>query len=176
MRSLLVYGLICGAVIGGVLLLRVSMFDTGHMFNSRVAGYAVMIAAFALIFVAVKRYRDEERGGVISFKRAFGAGALVAVLASLVYAGVWELYSMATGGAWMEGYTASLIADIRSGELSHAERAARIAQIEQMAEMYQNFWFRFPVTLSEILPLGVLVALASAGLLRTQGGRRRAEP
>ena len=32
--------------------------------------------------------------------------------------------------------------------------------------MYRKFYIRFPMTLMEILPVGVIVTLISAGLLR----------
>jgi hypothetical protein len=174
-RGLIQYGLISGALVGGVLLFRVGMFDVEHVFNSRVAGYAVMLAAFVFIYIAVRRHRDEDRGGVIGFWRAFGAGALVAGVASLVYTFAWELYYFASGGAWMQTYSETMIAEIRNSDLLAAERDAQIAQMERMVALYDHFWFRIPITLSEILPFGLLVALASAGLLRSTGPRAPAK-
>ena len=35
-----------------------------------------------------------------------------------------------------------------------------------MMDLYRNWWFRIPITLTEILPVGLLVGLVSAAILR----------
>ncbi len=45
-----------------------------------------------VIFLGVKRYRDQELGGVIRFGTAFMLGLGIAVVASLAYVLLWEVY------------------------------------------------------------------------------------
>ncbi|MEO0973760.1 MAG: DUF4199 domain-containing protein, partial [Pseudomonadota bacterium] len=54
----------------------------------------------------------------------------------------------------------------RAAGLEGEALQAEIETIRGFVERYANPWFRIPVTFSEILPVGLLVALVSAGLLR----------
>ncbi len=49
---------------------------------------------------------------------------------------------------------------------SDAEVAQAQAEMAQFMEQYKNFFVRFGVTLMEILPVGIIVTLVSAALLR----------
>ena len=65
-RTVLVYGLIAGAVLSLMLMVTLPFqeaigFDTGA-----VIGYTTMVAAFLLIFFGVKSYRDSVGGGAVS--------------------------------------------------------------------------------------------------------------
>ncbi|PHS20783.1 MAG: DUF4199 domain-containing protein, partial [Robiginitomaculum sp.] len=62
-KSILTYGLITGAVIIGSMLLGI-LNVSGF---SQWLGYLIIVVAMTMIFIGVKRYRDQERGGVISF-------------------------------------------------------------------------------------------------------------
>jgi len=42
-------------------------------------------------------------------------------------------------------------------------------KIYEYAAMYENPFIRFPMTLMEIAPVGILISLISAGLLRMKG-------
>jgi hypothetical protein len=39
-------------------------------------------------------------------------------------------------------------------------------QMDSMKEMYKNPFLRFGMTLTEVLPVGIIISLISAGLLR----------
>jgi hypothetical protein len=129
-------------------------------------GYLVMLAALTLIFVGVKRYRDVECGGVIRFGRALAVGLGIAVVAGLIYVIGWEVYERATGWAFMPEYSSSIIEGMRASGASPAEIAAQQEEMRGMAEMYANPLFRWPMVFIEIFPVGLLVALISAALLR----------
>lgn len=47
--------------------------------------------------------------------------------------------------------------------------ASLSAQMEQFKLQYANPMFRLPMTFVEIFPVGLLVSLVSAGLLRNRG-------
>jgi len=70
MRYSLVYGGLSGAVAISVLVFSLA-FNLPNHAHSLWFGYLVMLVALSLIFVGVKRYRDVECGGVVTFGRAF---------------------------------------------------------------------------------------------------------
>ena len=66
----------------------------------------------------------------------------------------------------MQQYTPQYIDQMRTKGVSDDEIAKTQKEMDQMAEMYKNFFVRFGMTLMEILPVGIVVTLISAGLLR----------
>lgn len=163
MRYALVYGGLAGAIAISVMVATLALDLTSH---SLWFGYLIMLVALSLIFVGVKRYRDVECGGVIRFGRAFGLGLGIAVVAGLIYVIGWELYTALSGWNFMADYTASLLEQMRTEGASPAAIQAKQAEMREMAEMYANPLFRVPMIFAEIFPVGLIVALVSAALLR----------
>jgi polyferredoxin len=149
MRYALIYGLLSGCVIIGVILAGITLAPDSPLFASVWFGYLVMFVAMTFIFVGVKRYRDVEKGGVIRFVPALLMGLAIALVAVLAYVLIWELYLIATNYAFIEKYFAGT---------DPAVVAWRI--------WYENPLNRAGTTMLEIGPVGLIVAFVSAGLLR----------
>jgi hypothetical protein len=165
MRYAFIYGGIAGSIVISVLVAGLA-FDLHSHAASEWFGYLVMLIALSLIFVGVKRYRDSECGGMIRFGRAFSVGLGIAAVAALVYVFVWEIYLAASGVDFMAQYTGIVVEGMRADGATAAEIQAKVAELRQMAEMYRNPLLRIPITFVEIFPVGLLVALVSAALLR----------
>lgn len=165
MRYSLVYGAIAGAVVVSIITLGMALDLPSHA-TSEWFGYLVMLVALSLIFVGVKRYRDVESGGIIKFGPAFKIGLGIAAVAGLVYVLGWEIYLAASGRDFMSEYSASAIEGMRAEGASSASIQARLKEMQDLAMRYKNPLFRIPITFVEIFPVGLLVALVSAALLR----------
>lgn len=166
MKYAIVYGLLSGLVVSGVIVAGIAMGPDGGAFHSVWFGYLVMLVALTFIFVGVKRYRDVERGGMIRFLPAFYTGLGIAAVAGIAYVCVWELYEASTGYRFMDDYIAAMIRDRQAEGASAAEIARQIAEMENMRTSYANPLFRIPMVFLEIFPVGLIVALISAALLR----------
>jgi len=164
-RYALIYGAIAGAIAATVLTVGIASDLSNHT-TSLWFGYLVMLVALSLIFVGIKRYRDVECGGVIRFGRAFLLGLGIAAVAGLTYALVWESYLQISGYDFMADYTRSVLKNMQAEGASPAAIQAKAAEMNAMAESYKNPLFRIPMTFIEIFPVGIVVALISAGLLR----------
>ncbi|HVV64246.1 MAG TPA: DUF4199 domain-containing protein [Rhizomicrobium sp.] len=165
-RIALVYGLISGAVIAGAITATI-VFSGGNPPGGGVwLGYAIMLVALSAILVGVKQYRDAEQGGVIGFWRAFGLGVGIAIAAGLAYVLVWEGYEALTHYAFMDRYIADTLAAKRAAGVSGAEYQKLVGDMEALRVNYRNPLYRMSMTFAEIFPVGLLVALASAALLR----------
>ena len=171
-RYVFTYGLIAGLAIIGTIILGNWFEDGGTVLGSEFAGYLIMLVALSLIFVATKRYRDRDLGGVIRFGRAFGLGVAISAIAGVAYVAVWEIYLAATDYAFIDQYTSGVIAAERDAGASDADLAALGERMAAMQETYSKPWLRIPITFSEIFPVGALVSLISALVLR----RRQALP
>jgi hypothetical protein len=163
------YGIISGAFILGVIVLGI-VLSRGHadggFFSSEYFGYLVMLVALSTIFLAIRDYRNQELGGVIKFLPALGLGLMIAAIAGIAYVIAWEIYLNATNYQFMNHYAAAMTERARAAGLTGAALQAKLAQIEEMREGYANPMIRLPMTFLEIFPVGVLIALISAALLR----------
>lgn len=166
-RIIWVNGLIAGAII--IIAISVSMELGGiteHTADLQWLGYLVMIAALSLIFFGVKQFRDREQGGVIRFWRAFQVGLGITVVASLVYVVGWEINLALTDYRFIDEYAASQLNAQREAGASEAELAELTAEMDRMKAMYGQVVPRLLITFGEIFPVGLLIALISAAVLR----------
>ena len=131
-------------------------------------GYLIMFIVFSTIYVAIRRHRDQDLGGVISFSKAVLIGLGISSVAGVVYVAVWEFYSSFDNYQYIDSYVTSMIEKIRASGKSPDEIAQSIADLEAMGERYRNPLFRLPMTFLEVFPPGVLVSLGSALALRNQ--------
>jgi hypothetical protein len=162
-RIVFVYGLISGVVIICAMIGSI-VANGGH--GSLWLGYLIMLIGLTSVILGVKQYRDQVRGGVIGFLPAFGVGLAIALVASLAYVAVWEAYLYATHYTFMDKYVASMLEAKRAEGVTGEAYAKLQREFQAMAESYQSPLFRVPMTFAEIFPVGLLVSLVSAGLLR----------
>jgi hypothetical protein len=166
MKYALTYGLLSGLVIIVTMITGIALTDRESFFSSEWFGYLVMLVALTFIFVGVKRYRDVERGGVIRFWAAFAMGLAIAAAAGVAYVAVWEVYLAMTDYKFMDEYIAGILRARQAAGVSGAALAEEMAKLESMRTSYANPLFRIPMTFLEIFPVGLLVSLVSAALLR----------
>lgn len=164
-RIVLIYGLVAGLIIiAGVIGTIVLRGDQPH--GEVWLGYLIMLLGMSAVFMGVKQHRDRNCGGVIKFLPALGVGLAIALIASLGYVLVWEGYLAATGYAFMDQYVASELAARRAEGLSGEAYHQLEARMRDMAVAYRSPLFRMPLTFAEIFPVGLLVSIVSALLLR----------
>ena len=165
--TILTYGLISGIVIALTMFvgLAIQSQEETPQF-SQLVGFLIMIVALSVIFIGVKRYRDRELGGVIRFGTAFLLGLGIALVASVIYVVAWEISLSITDYAFAQDYSRSVIAGLEADGISGAELEAEIAKLEKFERQYANPLFRLPVTFIEIFPVGLLIALIAAAVLR----------
>lgn len=171
MKNLILkYGLLAGVIVAVPMgFMTVVMGHDLPMAWGMVIGYTSMLLAFSLILVATKRHRDQNLGGVIRFWPAFGMGLAITLVASLIYSTTWEVITMSTDMNFMESYSKAVLAEEKARGASAEVLAQKAAEMEAFAKMYANPLFRFMMTLTEILPIGILVSLICAVLIRRPG-------
>jgi hypothetical protein len=130
------------------------------------AGFASMLIALSAVFVGVKHHRDASGGGVIRFWPAFGLGLGISLVASLIYVAAWELSLVLVDGDIAALFAANMIERAEQKGLTGDALAAAIAQAREFETMYRKPWMRMPMTFVEIFPVGVLVSLVTALVLR----------
>jgi hypothetical protein len=167
-RIVLIYGLIAGAIVGAMLLITMPMYKAGtlNLDNGELLGYTTMTIALSLIFFGVKSYRDKDLDGEISFGRAVQVGLLIMLVAGAVYALCWEVSYRNMGEEFTAKMTQHYMDKMKADGATDDELVKAKADWESFNELYKNPVIRFGVTLMEITPVGVVLTLLSAALLR----------
>jgi len=166
-RPILFYGVIAGLIVTFPMLLMIDGSGSSeHGVSSMLVGYLTMILALSVIFVAVKQYRDKHLGGVIKFLPALLMGLGISVIAGLLYVTGWEIYLTLTDYAFMEAYTHAMIEAQKAKGLAGPELDRLVSDMAKMTEDYRNPLFRLPMTFVEIFPVGVMMSLIAAALMR----------
>ena len=165
-RVILIFGIVAGVVAAVPMCLIAANSDHGSAAQSYFTGYLILVLALSLIFFGVKRLRDRELGGVIRFVPALLAGLGISAVAGVIYAIGWEITLALTDFAFIDSYSNAAIEAARARGASPAEVQAVVAQMDEFRRQYANPFFRLPMTFVEIFPVGVLISLISAGLLR----------
>jgi hypothetical protein len=166
-KVVLTFGLISGAII---VTLMFATMPLQHNLAVRNAGYLIgyttMVISLSMIFFGIKSYRDRTLNGVISFGRGLQVGLLITLIASLSYAIGWEFYLKFVAPNFMEDYTSFSLAKAKAAGMAEVDLNALAKKFEGYKEMYKNPVVRFGMTLMEIVPVGILISLIAAALLR----------
>jgi hypothetical protein len=166
LRTILIYGIIGGIIVAVPMALTMRSTTAGQIpENAALYGYLSMLLAFTMVFVGIKQYRDKVLGGVIRFVPALGVGLGISAVASLFWVVGWEV-TLASGFDFGNAYTDSVVAAAQARGASAADLDSARAEAAEFLALYANPLFRVAVTFVEMFPLGVLISLLSAGLLR----------
>ena len=167
LRLIIRYGVVGGLIVGVPLSVIVIAFgDQGSSSWGWVVGYLTMLIGLSTIFIAIKKHRDTVLGGVIRFWPALGMGLAISLIAGIFYVLSWEFAVDVTHMDFAGAYAQAMIDAAKAKGLSGDALAKAIAEAEQFKTNYANPFYRLPMTFAEIFPVGVLVSLVSAALLR----------
>lgn len=173
-KVVLTFGLIAGAILSAMMLLTLPFHEAIGFDRLEIIGYSTMVLAFLLVFFGVRSYRDNVAGGTVGFGRAFGVGALIVVVASACYVATWEVISFTLAPNFMTSYQAHTIEKMRADGATEQAIARKKVEMAEFAELYRNPAINAAMTFVEPLPVGLVMALVSAGVLsrRTRSGRQ----
>ena len=165
-KTVLTFGLIAGVMISVLMdgsLLLANKFGSRH---SMLLGYTMMVASFLLVYFGIRSYRDNQLSGRISFGRAFACGLLITLITTVFYVASWEIIYFNFIPHFMDSYFAAQIRHIQSSGLDPAAAAAQVAAIRHSQQLYQNPIVNAAYTFIEPLPVGLIITLISAAILR----------
>jgi len=166
-KNVFVYGLIAGICIATFMSFSIAYCYTKNSFEgSMLLGYTAMLLSFSLIFVGVKKYRDQQLGGLISFKKALVMALYMALIASTLYVLGWMIAYYAFFPDFMEKLAAYQLSPEKTSQMS----SSQVNGIRQQMETFKQ-WYASPLgvagaTYMEIIPVGLLVSLITAAILK----------
>ena len=166
-RTIWICGLIGGLISVGWFIVSEQLLNLSMSINDRlIFGYASMILGFSVIFVAVKNYRDNFNNGIITFGKAFRIGLFITLIASTVYVLIWMIDFKWFYTDYFAKFTSEMVAEMKASGKNAAEINAEVTEFNGEAAMYKNPLFNALFTYMEILPVGLVVSIIAALILK----------
>ena len=166
-RIIWTYGLIAGTIVVAMLAISVPFMDSPEfMKRGEIIGYATMLVALSLIFFGVRTYRNRHLGGAIPFKQAFFVGLYISLVASAIYVAGWMVISGLFLPDFAEQYAQSTLQHLKDTGASAEEISKHTEDMAYYQELYKNPIFRAGITFTEIFPVGLIVTIISAIILK----------
>jgi len=166
-RIVLVFGGIAGVLNSLFMVSSMAYYYSSSKFEgSMVLGFSAMILSFSLIFVGIKKWRDEQNDGSVSFGKGFLIGLYISLIASTMYVVSWMIEYHFFMPDFMEKYMAFGIEQVKASGGSQIEIAAKQVEMEPYKKMYENPLQFALITYTEILPVGIVVSIISALILK----------
>jgi len=177
-KIVLTYGLIAGAIVATMMFITIPFWKSGvvNFKNGEVVGYTTMVVALSVIFFGVKSYRDKQADGAITFWQGVKIGGLITLIAGVMYALAWEVSFPLMGDDFLSKMTETYLNNMKADGATAAELQKSQEQFASYQELYKNPLVRFPMSMMEILPVGIAITLISAALLRKKGFLPATEP
>lgn len=162
-KNVIVFGLIAGAIVTTMMTLStVQGYITQNWDYGVVIGYASMVLAFSLIFVGVRNYRDKFNDGVITFGKAFRIGLYITLIASTMYVFAWVINYYLFIPDFIDRYSEYMLRE----SAGTADVDKKMEEIQSWRELYKNPLFVILLTYMEILPVGLIISVISALILK----------
>jgi len=172
-KIVLTFGFISGAIMSASMTAIMVFAHQTDPSRGMVIGYTMMVLSFLLVFFGIRSYRENVGNGYISFGRALGVGFLIMLISCACYVATWEVVYHKLMPDFTEKYMAQSIERVRASGKSPQEIDSEIQNMRSMMQLYNsNIFFNMAITFLEPLPVGVLMSLISAAILRK---RRREE-
>lgn len=170
-RIVLTYGLISGVLLG-IMVASMPLWIEKKMSlsNSEVVGYSSMVLAYLTVFFGIRAYRERTGGGSISFGKAFQVGILITLITCAVYVITWEIVYFNFIPDFADRYSAHVLNEMRAKGASAAKLAAEAQNMARFKELYANPFINAGMTFLEIFPVGLIMTLVSAAILRRKPG------
>jgi len=168
MKNIVVkFGFLSGGLMALLLVLTFVFLRGPWIFEyGAPVGYAGMVLAFSVIFIGVKSYRDTVNQGSISFSKALQVGLLIAGISSLCYVAAWLVVHDFFFPDFMDQYAAHAIEKLRHSGAPEAAIQKAKDEMTQFKGYYANPFFRAAITFVEPSPVGIVVSLLTALILR----------
>ncbi len=162
------FGLIAGGILGGTTAALTTIFAgrSEGIEHAEIFGYTIMVLALLLVFFGIRSYRENVAGGVVTFGKAFQVGILVTLVASAVYVAAWEVVYYNVVPDFGDKYAARVLEKMKTKGESPQKIEAATKEMARFKELYRNPLYNAGMTFMEVFPVGLIVTLGSAAILR----------
>jgi len=172
-KTIVTFGLISG-VISSVLMVGTMVYSDKIGFDrGYVLGYTTIVLSFLLVHFGIRSYRDNVGGGMISFGKGFAVGISITLISCVFYVLTWQVLYFKFMPDFMDKWSAHAVEKLRASGATDATILAKVEQMKKYKEMYDNPLTNAAMTFIEPFPVGLLITLLSAAVLRKKGAGER---
>ena len=101
-----------------------------------------------------------------TFTKGFAVGIAITLISCVFYVVTWEALYFTVLHDFMDKYSAYMIEKLKASGASAAAVQTQLQQLKKYKEMYENPLFNAAVTFIEPFPVGLVIMLISAAILR----------
>jgi hypothetical protein len=165
-KTVLTFGLISGAVAALLMSLLVVFADRIGFDRAVIVGYTTIVVSLLLVPFGIRSYRENVGGGHITFGRAFAVGILITIISCICYVIAWEIVYYNFLPDFVEKYGAYMVEKARAAGASQQAIEATVQEMKNMKTMLDNPLINAAMTFIEPFPVGLIITLISAAILR----------
>lgn len=169
-KTILRFGLLSGAISSVLLILLTSI---GRAVGLRTfaeygawLGFSSIILSLTLVYFGIRSYRDKHSAGKITFGKAFQIGLFITVISCVCYSVTWVIFYFHFFPTFMEEYGAYYLQKMKENGESAAAVARQATEFRRLNAQYQHPLYNFAITFTEPFPVGLLITLVSALVLK----------
>jgi Protein of unknown function (DUF4199) len=169
-KIVLTFGLISGAIMVAMMYATMPFHERIGFDKGLIIGYTTMVLAFMLVFFGIRSYRENVNQGHISWGRAFAVGILITVVACICYVVAWQPLYYKFMPDYLDKYSAYAVEKAKAAGATQQAIDAQVKEMKDFKQMYDNPFFNAAITFTEPFPVGLLVTVISATILRRKKG------
>lgn len=165
-KIILTFGLISGVISSLMMAATVPFADRIGFGHSYVLGYTTIVLSLLFVFFGVRSYRDNVGKGQITFGKAFLVGLAITVISCLFYVATWEIIYFNFMPDFMDKYGSYVIQKMQASGATAAAIQQKTEELNNLKVAYKNPFFNMAMTFIEPFPVGLVITLISAAVLR----------
>lgn len=165
-KTVLIFGLISGAVAAAMMFTTLPFADRIGFERGLIVGYTTIILSLLLVFFGIRSYRENIGGGAITFGRAFAVGILITLISCVCYVVAWEILYYNFMPDFADKYAAHLLDKAKAAGASAETIKAKMDEVKQLKHILDNPFLNAAATFIEPFPVGLIITLISALILR----------
>ena len=165
-KTVLTFGLISGAVAALLMASTVPFMHRIGFDKGLIVGYTGIVVSLLFVPFGIRSYRENVGGGSITFGRAFAIGILITLISCICYVLAWEIIYFNFLPDFAEKYTAFMVEKARASGASQQAIEATRQEMKNMKAMLDNPLINGAMTFIEPFPVGLIITLISAAILR----------
>jgi hypothetical protein len=165
-KTILTFGLISGVLSSLMMVATVPFRDKIGFDQGYIVGYTAIVLSFLLVFFGIRSHRDNVGNGQITFSKGFAVGISITLISCVFYVVTWEVLYFTVLHDFMDKYGAYMVAKLQASGASPAAVQAQLQQVRKYKELEDNPLTNAAMTFIEPFPVGLVITLISAAVLR----------
>jgi Protein of unknown function (DUF4199) len=165
-KTVLTYGLLSGAIAIAMMAITMPFIEPDSMGTADVLGYTSILLSALLVFFGIRSYRENAGAGRMTFGRGFVVGLLITLISTTCYAAAFEIMYFKLVPDFGEKFSACMVERVRAAGGTPQEVEHVTSQARMIKQLYDNPATNAAMTFAMSFPIGLVVTLISAAILR----------